>query len=110
MFSDFNHLLDQFEGDSACVGHLAALLQHRGEADQLTPVAAAGLLLPEGDGAAVRVGAAPGHAVKHPHLLWEPAQHSAVQYLDMWINKRFEMFRKFQNVGSRLPPLLLTSE
>ena len=62
MFSDFNHLLDQFECYSACVGHGAALLLHRGEADQLAQVAA-GLLLAEGDGAAVRVGAAPGHAV-----------------------------------------------
>ena len=53
------HLLYQFECYSACVWHLTALLQHRGEADQLTPVAAAGLLLAEGDGAAVRVGAAP---------------------------------------------------
>ena len=84
MLSDFNHLLDQFECDRAGVWHLAALLQHRGEADQLAPVAA-GLLLPEGDGAAVRVGAAPGHAVKLPHLLWEPAQHSGVQYL--WVHR-----------------------
>ena len=74
------HLLDQFECYSAGVWHLAALLQHRGEADQLTPVAA-GLLLAEGDGTAVRVGAALGHAVQHPHLLREPAQHSALQYL-----------------------------